>query len=391
MKVRLDGLLIRLIMLCLVGIVALQVLGKPELASVLFTLTFFLAAALWILEAAERMGDIKRLALWILLCSAGAVCCNALGTGTAVSGGYFKKLILFWTAVLCFSAVAEGKWDARTVGFLFRWNTALAFFLVGAFLLRREQMFRINGIVTVYLTFGFTNPNLAAAFLSAIGMMEWIRWKMPGRRRWLHWLLGMALTFFVWQTRARNARLILGGFLAVLALLQYRPGWEPRLGKRGAAAVSWMPMMFAGAYLLLISVPLVQRLFSFLAGEGKGLDSRVEIWRFALEAVAEAPLTGAYSQISGGSGASQMHNSHLDLLASYGVPVLVLTCVFLARILCTEGKKGRLHFLCQTGFGAMLLSGLGEAMLFSGGMGICLYAGMLLVLAGFDFDGEERL
>jgi len=39
----------------------------------------------------------------------------------------------------------------------------------------------------------------------------------------------------------------------------------------------------------------------------------------------------------------------------------------------------------------MLLSGLGEAILFSGGMGIYLYAGIFRVLANFDFEEKGHL
>lgn len=393
MKLHLDQLLIRMLMLCLVGIVALQTLGYAGFASVLFTMTFVLTAALWLCAAAVGIGKCNQLVIWILLLSAGAVCWNALLTGTLVSGSYFKKLILFWTAVLCFGAVADWAPSRRTVCFVFRCNTILAIFLVGVYLLRTEQMYQINQIVTIYLTFGFTNPNLAAAFLSAICTMELIRWKTLGKSagRFLHLLLGGILVFFVFETRARNAQMMLSVFLVVVSLLNLFPRWRPYFGKWLAVLLSWLPLLFAVAYLLLIYVPAVQRTFSFLAGEGKGLDSRLVIWKFAVESVARSPLTGAYSQISGGTGASQMHNTHLDILASYGAPVLVLTCRLLAALLYGDGRTGRNAFLCRVGFGAMLLSGMGEAMLFSGGMGICLYAGMLLMLTRFPFEEEEAL
>jgi len=81
---------------------------------------------------------------------------------------------------------------------------------------------------------------------------------------------------------------------------------------------------------------------------------------------------------------SQMHNSHLDIAASYGIPVLILVCVLLARWL----RQGRGRYMI--GFACALLLGLGEAAVFSGGLGIYIFAGLFLLLAKGEKD-EDRI
>lgn len=391
MILRADSLLVRLTVLALLGIVVAQVLGAAGIAGLLFTMTFLLTAALWLVTVEESGCDFT--VLWIMLLACTAVALNALLTGTAVSFSYVKKLIMFCTTILLFGAAERFVPRAGDAALMLRGNTVLACFLTGMYLWQREQMHLLGGRVTGYLTFRFTNPNLAAVFLCAVCMLELIRAAASrgNCKKWGHILLAVVMGWFVWETQARNARLLLAVFLPAYLLLCLRPGWQPRFRGRMAALAAVSPLLFALGYLLLVYTPAAQCLFSFLTGEGKDLDSRVGIWRFALEAFAASPLTGAYSQISEGTGASQMHNSLVDILASYGAPVCILVCMLLFRLLyCPRDRReGRCQFLCRAGFAALLLSGLGEAMLFSGGMGICLFAGILRMLANYDFERER--
>lgn len=394
MKMHIEALLVRLQVLTLGGIVAAQALGKPSLASLLFTLTFFLSFGLWLAMAIGKLSNGDLLAVFLLAASCLSVTVNALLTATVVSFSYFKKLIIFWTTILLFSAMGKYQTEAADVRFVFRWNTILVVFLIGMYFLRRDQMYQLNGIVTIYLTFGFTNPNLVAVFLSAACMIERIHGAAVSGKmeKLLHGVLAGFLIFFVWETRARNAQLLLMAFLLARFVLSLFPKWMPEMKGWFAGLIAVLPLVFAVGYLGLIRIPSVQRLFSFWIGEGKGLDSRVEIWTFALRSFVSSPLTGAYSEISGGTGASQMHNSHLDILASYGAPVCILTCAFLFLMLYGKRQQsGRVHFLCQMGFAALLMSGIGEAMLFSGGMGIHLFGGVLLMLMNFDFEHGDGI
>lgn len=394
MKLRLDTLLFRLQFLLLTGILMTQALGFSAISSLLFTATFPGTLCIWLARAGERIGPLQALGLGIVMLACISVCMDGLMNGSTVSFGYFKKLMMFCATVLLLSAAGDYRPDAGDVRFFFRCNAVLSCFLVGMYLLRKEQMHLLNGIVTVYLTFRATNPNLAAVFLCGAGMVEAIHAAVCSDRkvRLLHGFLALAMLYFILETRSRNAMLLAAVFLgACLVCYCYSPEKLPRKGYLAALIVS-APLLFAVGYLLLIYLPQVQQAFSFLIGEGKGLDSRVKIWRFAVEAFWKSPVFGAYSRISEGTGASQMHNSHLDILASYGAPVLAALVGFLFLLLQhRENRESHMRFLCMAGFSALLLSGIGEAMLFSGGMGIYIYAAVLRILANYQPEsGEEN-
>lgn len=390
MKLHMSRMLFDFQLMMLAGIIVFQVLGKADLAGNFFTLTFFLTVLLWLNHASRRIDRKDELVLAIMALSCVSVCTNALTSGTAVSVSYFKKLLMFWTTLLFFAGMEAYPTDCRDRKTVFRWSSLLSGFLIVMYLLRRDEMYTINGIVTIYLTFGFTNPNLTAVFLASLCMLELLQGAAEQKlKRWWHWLLAGILAVFVYLTRARNAQLVLFFFLTGFFLARFLPKKRLWVSSLTAALLSGAPLLFAAGYLLLISSPWVGETFSFLVGEGKELDSRVGIWSFAVNAFANSPLVGAYSEISGGSGASQMHNSHLDLLASYGAPVMVLTWLLMASFLRGGSREGYVAFGCRLGFAALLLTGLGEAMLFSGGMGVYLFGGIFLMMKNGDFEGGK--
>lgn len=387
MKLRADTLLIKLQFLLLSGIVMTQALGKPSLSSLLFTLTFAVTVCLWLVAAETRIGTADALAILIVALSCLHVSVNTLASGTLVSFAYCKKLIMFWSTVLFFAATSRYRPERSAAEFVFRWNTALGMFLIGMYLAQRHQMYLLNHRVSRYLTFRFTNPNLTAAFLLAVCMIEMIR-VLTVRKRVLqvvHAVLAAWMAYFIFETGARNAQLLLALFLAVLVSPQKKmPMTAPM-----AALIAVFPLLFAAAYLLLVNTPGVQKVFAFLTGEGKNLDSRVGIWSYALEQFISSPLLGAYSQIVTSKTHTQLHNTHLDVMASYGLPVLILLCAFLYRVLREENPdiRNRKRKLCRMGFSVLLLTGMGEAMLFSGGLGVYIFAGVLRMLANYDFAG----
>ena len=234
MKIRTDAALLGLDFLCLWGITLTQALGRPDLASLLFTCTFPLTLALWLVRAESAMGEENRLVVAIFWLSAVSVCANALLSGTVVTLSYLKKLILFWCTIALLGAVSRYRPGKREVAFVLAGNTAIGCLLCLLYLLRRQEMFLLNGMVTGYLTFRFTNPNLAALFLAAMAMIQFARPETGGKGVF-HRLLGCILVYFVWKTQSRNAMLILCCFLLLILL----PGRERLLGK-GPAALAEM-------------------------------------------------------------------------------------------------------------------------------------------------------
>ena len=82
---------------------------------------------------------------------------------------------------------------------------------------------------------------------------------------------------------------------------------------------------------------------------------------------------------------SQMHNTHLDILVSYGTVILILTCYLLHSVIrSADGENMKEETMVRLCFCGTIIMGMGEAALFSGGLGIYLFAGMFLLLCNRD-------
>ena len=128
-----------------------------------------------------------------------------------------------------------------------------------------------------------------------------------------------------------------------------------------------------------------------MISEGKTVDSRYYVWKYAFNNFKSSPIFGAYNQISNGTGTSQMFITHLDILASYGIIVFILTSYFFYQIV--KNVNSRSHdikskiFLLS--FIAVLILGMCEAALVSGGLSIHILVGDFLIIACNVLTNEQ--
>ena len=393
-QTQIESILIRLLYLAGGLIVVFQGLGSLPLVSLCFTATFFLVVLLWLCSLIRGIDRMDALTLVILGLSLLSVALNAWQTGTPLSFGYLKKLVMFMCTVIFFQCAHKLRPDRAAVRFLGWLLTGLSLFLVGYYFLEPRYTFFMNRQVSQYLTFRFTNPNLCALFLLCLYMAQLLLLlDASGKgRRFLHGCVAGAMLYFLYRTQSRNAlrAAITGTGIHLLILLRRSPF---RISAWYALPVAVLPLVFVFIYVAVIDNEMVRDMFAFMDSEGKELNTRLVVWLPALEHFADSPLIGAYSQISEGTGMSQMHNSHLDVLAGYGAPVLVLVCVLL--FLFIRGHRdtvSRHNTAARIFFSGTLLIGLGEAALFSGGLGIYIFAGLFLLLTdpGKQPQGEAR-
>ena len=106
--------------------------------------------------------------------------------------------------------------------------------------------------------------------------------------------------------------------------------------------------------------------------------------------ISKSPVLGAYFGVSDGSGMSQMHNSHLDIAASYGIPVLAVVCILLRNYVYQGGRvyENKQDYIYILGFACAIILGIGEAALFSGGLGLHVFVGAFLMLSSRDNEIE---
>lgn len=360
-----------------------QVTQNENISSYIFYLSFISTLILWLFTLLEGLNEQDLLAILILVISFSNVIINGIIEGADFTFNYVKKLVMFDTTIIYFTAACKLKIEQNTFRVLKYIYTGIGMALIAAYRYYGRKVNVFHGQYTKYLTFGFTNPNLTAVFLCCLAMflvILAIREKRPALKL-LFLLLGVFQVIFLHMTQARNAILTIWifGMCIILSLLLEKRRQKP-IPKWFIFIIAIAPLLFAAFYLRLIHNAAVENAFSFMIDEGKNLDSRERIWRRGIKAFTDSPFLGAYYQISNGTGSSQMHNSHIDILCSYGIIVFALVCVFLFLLLLHIQQNytniyGRAMLI---GFGCALFLGTGEATIFSGGLGGYIFAGVFL-------------
>ena len=388
-----DRILIKALYCIVAGIMVLQLLGLSSLVSNLFTMTFFFTLLLWASTAMRRIKTNDLLALLIIVVAFFHVFANSWIAGSTVTFSYLKKEIMFSTSVLFLTAASKLRVDREITQFILRLNTVLAVCFVLFFFVKHNEMYVLNGYRSHYLTFRFTNPNLTALFLTCIAFLEIVQLQKK-KALWKkihHILLSVIFLIFIYLTESRSAFVAMVGFFLLLGWTMIRRKTYTGLPKWVVVLVVVFPILFVILYMIVINSSWVHQWFAFLVSEGKALTNRYEVWQSAINAFKKSPILGAYSELSRGTGTFQMHNTHLDILVSYGITVLFGVCVLLYRLICEKNKNLQAgSLMLMIGFVGTLLLGIGEAALFSGGLGIYLYIGSFLLLANPLPEGSKH-
>ncbi len=374
-------------------IVITQVIDQSEWTSRLFLLTFPLTVILWLQSIQRKLYKGDLLIIGISLLALVNVLLNVIVTNTAVQFSYFNKVIMFIMSLLFLQTAGRVQIDQDTVRFFRRTVDLLVVFLVLMFIVGGRQMYTIEGIYVRYLTFRFDNPNMTGLLLTCLFIMEFS--ELYSRRgllsKLVHLSLAVVLFAFILLTESRNAMIVAVLFALVVLWLLWKHPEKLTISKAAAAVVCVFPLVFAIVYTEVIFDEKLQNALDFLVDVGKHLDSRVGVWNRAWELTGQSPIIGAYSQASNGTGSTQLHNTHMDIMASYGIPVLVLVCVFMYMLIRARGKRyaDKESYVYMLGFICTTTLGMGEAALFSGGLGIYIFMGVLLLLSNQAREEQE--
>lgn len=376
--------LVILLFLLAVIILTSQVLGLNRLTSMLFYLSFIIILLVWIHSIKTYFTRLDLLLTFTVLMSLMFVLINAIVTNTAISFDYLKKWMMFSSTLIIFVFSSKSTIKEREKIFILRLNLALSVLLIAMFFLNRVAVYTFNGVVSKYLTFGLSNPNLTGMFLLCISLMVILYAKIISKP--ITWLFSISiytlLLYFIFETKSRNALLASGLFQIMFILSLLNKEFIVRKAKLWIGIVSILPLVFALFYLLFVDKIGYYLGNFFLVSEGKNLSSRVSVWTSALQHFRGSPIIGAYSEVSGGLGGSQRHNTHIDILASYGIISFTLTITILFNVMMKYWREHRHlnQLLPLLAFGAALSLGIGEAALFSGGLGLNIFVGTFLLI-----------
>lgn len=298
---------------------------------------------------------------------------NALLSGGNVSFDYMKKLFMFSAFVLTMHyACSDGdSLDKKSITLIKLIPLFGAIELIISFLFLGNTETFAHGI-----TLGFSNPNFTGMWvfhfiLYAIILL--LDSKEHKHKWWMRILLISVIGLLSWLlyfTETRSCFIALAAFLLLLVLGYFNiriPPWACIL-------IAAFPLILAIFYLNYVNSDWVRNTFSFMVSEGKSLTSRVWIWNRSLGFFYRHPLTGDYYGISGGTGQSQLHNTHIDILCSYGIIPLALFIALLTRTLRLMLKKVESfkQYAAFVAFCTVIIMGSFEAAVVSGAMGMNL-------------------
>ncbi len=359
---------------------------KESLVSLLFHMTFFLLVFTFLLQLwmIPKLNGLHILAVVTIVISFIHVTMQA----ETIAFAYYKKLIIFSCTVMMLP-IANGIYvNKKLVDWVLGINLSIA-----ALYIVMYWGFGVRGYVDVYLCLNFSNPNLTGMFL-----LHSLLYCAIAFYRYRHWfvravivVLFLALFWLLKETGTRSAILALIGFGA-FAIFNVVLKKDVRISPAMSFVLILAPLLIAFVYLGMAKSGILEKWFSSFSARGKNLHSREAIWEYVLAYYERSPVIGAYYDISGGRGMSQMHNTHLDVLVSYGtVPfvLFILTMHAGVRKILDEARSEFGH-MCIFAFYAVLLLGTFEAALVSGGVGLYVLSFGFLILARYD-EQEEML
>ena len=135
-----------------------------------------------------------------------------------------------------------------------------------------------------------------------------------------------------------------------------------------SASLVLSPLLFANIYTI-VCYYLDKYNIKINIG-GKAADTRYEVWVNSFKEFLKKPIIGCYSTLGDGSGSFQLHNSHIDVLVAYGLPIFILlsVCLFIIYYdLITESQKRKNGFLGIMLAASAIIFGFSEAsFLYSG-------------------------
>ncbi|CDA75316.1 putative uncharacterized protein [Bacteroides sp. CAG:530] len=237
------------------------------------------------------------------------------------------------------------------------------------------------------LTLNFPNPNQTGMFLlnSILYICVFIvsgRDLINKKKLYLLILFGLVLLLIavsqlLFMTGCRSSFMALALFL-LMVIIDY-------LSKGGFVIKKWMailiaviPFVFVFFYLYYVD-SFSADVSMGVVDAGKSSTTRVPIWRPIVDDFWHYFIIGDYYGISNGTGMSQLHNTHLDVYASYGIVPLILymRIIYLVIVQSMKIAVCRFQRISLYAFIACIVSCIFEASLVAGS------AGMFLLTIGF--------
>lgn len=353
--------------------------GKSNLVSLCFYASFFVMMIL-VLKMSRYRSQCKTVAMITIFFAFVSVMISAvLYGGSPVLGNMIYFLV--FSALLMYMYILQiidihyalFKWIMKW-GIVFSSCFPIAYYVLG-----------IRTYQAEYLSMNFSNSNLLGMWILQATIFAFINllWQRGMIKKGICLVLFISNIKLLILSGTRNAllALVLGGVVILLNLYQKR-----RYSKTLLFGVAVLPILFLIIYLGCFSSLSQNKFLLQFMTESKGIDSRYTIWIATLFNLKGYFLTGSYFLLAGNT-----HNSHLVVLASYGIIVLILTIFFLYSVMNEANSQCETPFqkVCLAAFFVTIFMGIGEGALFSGAVGLYIPACVYLLLCRYNPEYEE--
>jgi lipopolysaccharide cholinephosphotransferase len=373
-------------MLCFF-IVLFTIIGQYRLVSVSFTFSFIILLITLIqilLEYDIKKADLKNIILLALIVFLSLIAILNNSPIMPFSFDYYKKYFIFCSTVIFLFITSIVVINKKTYQFILVTNILIGVVYIYSYFFR-PKVYYAGG-----LTLNFSNPNLTAMWILQTIFYLIITFLFC-RKTYIRILLMIFIGFLIdllIETRGRTSILALIAFISLAYYILIRR--KIIIKKYLVTPVILFPIIVVLIYFFFIKTGIINY-FGFIVSEGKSLYSREVIWSNALDAIKQNPFLGAYYIISNGTGKSQMHNSHLDIWASYGIFVFVSLMIYIIRIVKSliNYSISKIQIISLLAFFSVIMMGMGEAALFSGGQGIYILGCSFLLLAKHELGVSD--
>ena len=364
-----------------------NLLGMRSAISISFAASFIVILVYLVFSGiAKRANSI--LLILIVLSGLNVLINGTMNHNVSINFDYLKKLFFFYTSIIFFQLVVQIEITKKTAGIIERIVLAMTVFLViDYYILGNHTM------LGRYLTLGFTNPNFTAMWLMHLGLFL-IYYFVAIKSRFLKVFCVAAFIFvisIILKTENRSTLVVFAFFFVMFAIGAIRKKYS--LHKVTLIVAVLFPFIFFMLYRLLLSNTAITKFFEFAVSIGKGLDSRKRIWDYATGLLLDNGwIIGDYASlhVNNSTGMLQMHNSHLDVLVSYGIIPFVLFLFVHYKIIKTANEKiisfkQYVAFCC---FLSVMMHGTFEAGIYAGCTGLNFLSGVFLLVAMMNSTDE---
>ena len=367
-------------------IVLFTILRQNAAISLCFELSFIALLAYTIRRAAFKTFEIWPLLL-ITVAVVNVLVNGLLSSNANLGFNYFKKVIMFSAFVLMLYFSEEDSVSPETITIVKNVPVICAAMLVVSFFLLGNTARYAGGV-----TLGFSNPNFTGMWLLHLAIYTFLFTIDEKKKRKIRILSGILLIAVIWlifQTQARSCLIGIALFCAICLIGKVFGNYIAK-NSMFIALVVIAPILLVVLYHYLLNAQWFQRIFSSFVSAGKGLDSRLSVWDPAIKLLRENYILGDYSGISNGTGASQLHNTHLDVICSYGIVPFMLFLWLLNSVCRKVANKSMSYsnYCALCGFISVIIMGSFEAAVVAGAMGMNILTAGLIILANAK---EEQL